>query len=49
MQGYLEESNTNPIVEMQAMIQLEKDFEASQKMVTSLDNMMSKAKEIGKV
>ncbi len=48
-QGYLEESNTNPILEMQSMIKLEKDYEASQKMIASLDQMMSKAKEIGKV
>ncbi len=48
-QGYLEESNTNPILEMQAMIKLEKDYEASQKMIASLDQMMGQAKEIGKV
>lgn len=48
-QGYLESSNTNAIVEMQAMIQLQKDYEASQKMITSIDNMMSQVKEMGKV
>ncbi len=48
-QGYLEESNTNPILEMQAMIKLEKDYEASQKMIASLDQMMGQAKEIGRV
>ncbi len=47
--GYLESSNTNAILEMQAMIQLQKDYEASQKMITSLDSMMSQVKEMGKV
>ncbi len=47
--GYLESSNTNAIVEMQAMIQLQKDYEASQRMVTSLDAMLSQYKEMGKV
>jgi len=48
-QGYIEESNVNPILEMQAMIQINKDFEASQKIVGSLDQMMSKTQEIGRV
>ncbi len=48
-QGYLESSNTNAIIEMQAMIQLQKDYEASQKMITSLDNMMGQVDEIGKI
>ncbi len=47
--GYLEASNTNAIIEMQAMIQLQKDFEAAQKMVTSLDSIMSRSKDIGRV
>jgi flagellar basal-body rod protein FlgG len=47
--GYLESSNTNAIVEMQAMIQLQKDYEASQRMVTSIDAMLSQYKEMGKV
>lgn len=49
-QGYVEESNVNPILEMQAMIQINKDFEASQKVVNSLDTIMGRAaQEIGKV
>jgi len=47
--GYLESSNTNAILEMQAMIQLQKDYEASQKMITSIDTMMSQVKELGKI
>ncbi len=48
-QGYIEESNVNPIHEMQAMIQINKDFEASQKIVGSIDTILSKAQEIGRV
>ncbi|MEE9429544.1 MAG: flagellar hook-basal body protein [Melioribacteraceae bacterium] len=48
-QGFIETSNTNPIIEMQAMIQLQKDYEASQKMIASLDNMLGQNKEIGRV
>lgn len=48
-QGYVEESNVNPVLEMQAMIQINKDFEASQKIVTSLDQIMGHAREIGRV
>lgn len=49
MQGYLENSNTNPLQEMQAMIQLNKDYETTQKIIQSLDTMMGQAKEVGKV
>jgi len=48
-QGFIETSNTNPILEMQAMIQLQKDYEASQKMIASLDQMLGFNKEIGRV
>ena len=48
-QGFIEESNTNAVLEMQRMIDLSKKFELSQKVITSLDEMMSKAKEIGRV
>ena len=48
-QGFLESSNTNPIFEMQSMIQLQKDFETAQKIISSLDAVMSQNKEIGKV
>ncbi|MCB0746240.1 MAG: flagellar hook basal-body protein [Ignavibacteriae bacterium] len=48
-QGFVEGSNTNPILEMQAMIQLQKDYEASQKMIASLDGMLSQTKDIGKL
>ncbi len=48
-QGYLEESNTNPILELESMIRINKDYEASQKMISSLDTILSQSKEIGRV
>ncbi|MGE5354420.1 MAG: flagellar hook-basal body protein [Bacteroidota bacterium] len=47
-QGYLEESNTNAILEMQSMIELSKEFETGQKMMNYLDESLGKATEIGK-
>ncbi|MDX1702122.1 MAG: flagellar basal body rod C-terminal domain-containing protein, partial [Melioribacteraceae bacterium] len=47
--GYLESSNTNAILEMQAMIQLQKDYEASQKMITTLDTTLGQLDDLGKV
>lgn len=49
MQGYLEESNVNPIEEMELMIKVSKDYEASYRIVQSLDDSIQKANEIGKV
>ncbi|MBU2492243.1 MAG: flagellar hook-basal body complex protein [Bacteroidetes bacterium] len=49
IQGYLEESNTNPILEMQAMIGINKDYETSQKIMNSMDRVMGMANEVGKV
>jgi len=48
-QGYLEESNTNPIVEMEAMISLNKEFETAQKVISTLDASLGSANEIGKI
>lgn len=48
-QGYLEESNTNPILEMEAMINLNKDYESSQRIITYLDQSLSRTTEIGRV
>ena len=47
--GYLESSNTNAILEMQAMSQLQKDFEAANKMITSLDETLAQTNDIGEV
>jgi len=49
MQGYLEESNVNPILEMENMINTSKDYEASYKMVTYLDQTLEKSNEIGRI
>lgn len=48
-QGYLEDSNTNPILELESMIRINKDYEASQKMISSLDTILGQSKEIGRV
>lgn len=48
-QGFLEEANVNAIQEMQYMIEFSKNFEMSQKLITSLDQIMGMAKEIGRV
>lgn len=48
-QGYLEESNTNPILEMEAMIQLNKAYERSQKIINALDQSLDQANQIGKI
>jgi flagellar basal-body rod protein FlgF len=48
-QGYLEESNTNPIEEMEAMIQLNKSYESAQKVITALNQSLQDANDIGKV
>lgn len=48
-QGYLEESNINPVIEMKNMIQIEKDFEATKKMIGYMDQLMAKNREIGRL
>ncbi len=49
MQGYLEESNVNPIVEMESMIKTSSDYQSSYKIINFLDKSLEKANEIGKV
>lgn len=48
-QGYIEESNVSPVLEMQSMITLNKDFEATQKIIGFFDASLGKASEVGKV
>ena len=48
-QGYLEGANTNAIEEMEAMIQLNKEYESAQKIISALDQSLGQANEIGKV
>lgn len=48
-QGYLEESNSNPVIEMQAMIDISREFESAQKMMNYLDQSLEQATQIGKV
>ncbi len=48
-QGYLENSNINPVIEMEAMIQQTKDYETAAKIIQALDTSLGQANEIGKV
>jgi flagellar basal-body rod protein FlgG len=48
-QGYLESSNVNPVIEMEAMIQQTKDYETASKIIQALDTSLKDANEIGKV
>lgn len=48
-QGFLEESNTNPILEMESMISINKEYETAQKVIAALDASLGQANEIGKV
>lgn len=49
LQGYLENSNINPIVEMEEMIRISKNYESAQKMIQYIDEIMGNANEIGNV
>ncbi len=49
LQGYLEESNVNPIEEMTAMIKIHNEYDSVSKMVNFLDQSLEKAIEIGKI
>jgi len=48
-QGFLEESNINPIIEMEAMIQINHDYGSSHKVINILDQSLEKANEMGRV
>jgi flagellar basal body rod protein FlgG len=48
-QGFLEESNVDPISEMTDMIKLNKDYEAAQKVIGTFDATYGAATRIGKV
>jgi flagellar basal-body rod protein FlgG len=48
-QGYLEESNVNPMIELENMINISKEYEAAYKMVTYLDNSLEKTNDLGRI
>lgn len=48
-QGYLEESNVNPMVELENMINVSKDYETAYKMVTYLDSSLEKTNDLGRI
>jgi flagellar basal-body rod protein FlgF len=45
MQGYLEQSNTQPLREMVDLVLISRAYEANQKMITTIDQQMQKALE----
>lgn len=47
LQGYLEESNVNPVLEMEEMITLSRNFESIQKIIRNYDEILNLANEIG--
>ena len=49
VQGYLEQSNVNPIQEMQQMIQINTDYDSAHQMINYLDQSLSEANQVGKV
>ncbi len=48
-QGFIENSNVNPINEMESMISLSKNYESAKNILTYLDDSLEKANQIGKV
>jgi flagellar basal-body rod protein FlgG len=48
-QGYVEESNVNPVLEMQAMININKEFESTQKVISAIDQSLAKVVDVGRV
>ena len=48
-QGILEESNINPMVEMEEMIKVNNEYESAQKIIAALDTSLGDANEIGKI
>ena len=45
MQGYLEQSNVQPLREMVDLVIISRAYEANQKMITTIDQQMQKALE----
>jgi len=48
-QGFLEESNVNPMLEIQSMISIHKEFESAQKIIIALDRALEKGNEVGRI
>jgi flagellar basal-body rod protein FlgF len=48
-QGYLEESNVNPMTELENMINISKDYETAYKMVNYLDSSLEKTNDLGRI
>jgi flagellar basal-body rod protein FlgF len=48
-QGYLEESNVNPMIELENMINISKEYETAYKMVNYFDSSLEKTNELGRI
>lgn len=48
-QGYLEQSNVNPMIELENMINISKDYETAYKMVNYLDSSLEKTNDLGRI
>lgn len=48
-QGFLEESNVNPMIELENMINISKEYETAYKMVTYMDSSLEKTNDLGKI
>ena len=48
-QGYLEASNVNPMIELENMINISKDYETAYKMVNYLDSSLEKTNDLGRI
>ncbi|HTO92870.1 MAG TPA: flagellar basal-body rod protein FlgF [Bacteroidota bacterium] len=48
-QGFLEESNVDPVHEMIAMTELQRSFDTDQKVLQALDDSVTKSLEVGRV
>lgn len=48
-QGYLEESNVNPMIELENMINISKEYETAYKMVNYLDSSLEKTNDLGRI
>jgi len=47
-QGVLEGSNVEPVSEMVSLIELQRNFESSQRVIQAMDNILGKATQLGK-
>jgi len=49
LEGYVEESNVNPLFEMQKMIEINREYESAQKIINTIDASLANLRDIGRV